>query len=249
MKKLSIKGNGCTDIGNSRPLNEDYFKICDYLFVLADGIGGHNAGEIASKLAVDNIIDIINNNLIKNLDDKNYQEIIKNAINKTNEIVYKESLKKNELNGMGTTIVLALYQKPNIIHIANVGDSRAYLFRNGKLDLLTRDHSVTASMLRDGTIKKEEAYNHPYRHHLTQSIGTNDKLNVYTNFIEIIPEDKILLCSDGLWDVLTDKQIVDIIKKNNSPKKICQDLISQANNLKSQDNISSIIINISIIEE
>jgi protein phosphatase len=248
MELIKIKGYGLTDIGCNRPKNEDYFDINNYIFVLADGIGGHNAGEIASKLAVKNFMKIINKN--KDIINKRQsneiqvQQIIKDAIVKTNEIVFKKSNQKIEYNGMGTTIVTALYQKPNTIHIANVGDSRAYLLRKGKLELLTQDHSITGNMLREGKITKSEANNHPYRHYLTRSIGTSDNIKIYTIYFNVLPDDIILLCSDGLWDVLSDEQIIFLLQKNHSLEKTCQDLIVKANELKSADNISSIVIRV-----
>jgi len=249
MNYLTLNSFGCTDIGQNRLLNEDYFDMKDSIFVLADGMGGHNAGDIASKIAVENMIDFFDN-----LDKKGFnshikptsiQKIICDAINKTNEFVFEKSQTNPKLNGMGTTIVLASFQRPNIMHIANVGDSRAYLLRNNILTILTEDHSVTATMLRNGTITPTEAKIHPYRHHLTKSIGTSDKVKAYTYFFTLAPEDKILLCSDGLWNVLSDKKIVELLQKQISPEKICKKLIDKANDLQSMDNISSIVITVS----
>jgi len=252
MDHVTLQGYGCTDIGQNRSFNEDYYDMNTFLFVIADGIGGHNAGEIASKLAVESIMNFVNciddSEFNKNSDEIQVQQIIHDAIVKTNETVFKKSLQKIEFKGMGTTLVLALFQKPNTIHVANVGDSRAYLFRNGKLEMLTEDHSVTATMLRDGIITKSEAKKHHYRHHLTRSIGTSNNTKVFTSFFNIIPGDKILLCSDGLWDVLSDKEITGLLQKHTSPKKICEDLIAKANEMDSSDNISSIVIMVSKIK-
>lgn len=252
MDHVTLHGYGCTDIGQNRSFNEDYYDMNTFLFVIADGMGGHNAGEIASKLAVESIMNFINciddSEFNKNSDEIQVQQIIHDAIVKTNETVFKKSLQKIEFKGMGTTLVLALFQKPNTIHIANVGDSRAYLFRNGKLKMLTEDHSITATMLRDGIITKFEAKKHPYCHHLTRSIGTSNNIKAFTSFFNIIPGDIILLCSDGLWDVLSDKEITGLLQKHTSPKKICEDLIARANELNSSDNISSIVIMVSKIK-
>jgi len=249
MEFIKVHGYGFTDIGYNRLKNEDYYDMNNYLFVLADGIGGHNAGEIASKLAVENVIKIINENedIIYNKQNNEiqHQQLIKDAISKTNEIVFKKSNQKIEYNGMGTTLVLALYQKPNTIHIANVGDSRAYLLRKGKLDLLTQDHSVTGSMLREGIITKLEVDNHPYRHHITRSIGTSKNIEAYASFFNVFPEDIILLCSDGLWEVISDEEIIISLQKNNSLKKICENLKAKAIEQKSSDNISSIVLRFS----
>lgn len=249
MNELTLQSYGCTDIGQNRSLNEDYFDMNQSIFVIADGMGGHNAGDIASKMAVEKILRFFNQ-----VDEKQFntltdvttvQNIISEAIFKTNMKVFKESVHHTELTGMGTTIVLALFQKPNIMHIANVGDSRAYHLRKGRLTLLTEDHSVTATMLRDGTITPPEAKNHPYRHHLTRSIGTSDAVKAYTHFVKVRPNDKILLCSDGLWNVLSDEDIIKLLHQYTSPKKICEKLTEKAVELQTMDNISSIVISIS----
>jgi len=249
MEQLSIIGNGCTDIGYNRMVNEDYYGMNDYLFVLADGMGGHNAGEIASKLAVDHILRLIDFNKPSDFeeitDEIDVQEMIHTAIIKTNDIIYKESLQKIEYNGMGTTLVLALFQRPNKIHIANIGDSRAYRIRNEMIELLTQDHTITANLLRDGTITQIEAKNHPYRHYLSQSIGTSKDIKAYTKSVSIRSGDIILLCSDGLWNVLTNEEMITIFKKYSSAKKICKALIARAKELHSIDNISCIVITIS----
>lgn len=248
MGDLVLQSYGCTDIGHQRSLNEDYIEIKDSLFVLADGMGGHNAGEIASRLAVETIIDFFDSikrkKSFKSVNNAKIQEIIHDSIIKTNETVYQESVNNRRLEGMGTTIVLAFFQKPETMHIANVGDSRAYLLRDDTLNLLTEDHSVTASLLRDGTISKVEAKTHPYRHHLTRSIGTSNKIKPFTTFFNVSIGDKLLLCSDGLWNVLSDKDIIALLQKNVTSKKICNLLTKRANELQSKDNVSSIVIGI-----
>jgi protein phosphatase len=246
MEAVKIQGDGCTDIGYQRLLNEDFYDMNNFLFVLADGIGGHNAGEIASKLAVKSVIEYIHcidySEFDEHTDEKKVQQIINDAVIKTNENVFKKSLQNKEFEGMGTTLVLALFQQPETIHIANVGDSRAYLLRNGKLEIITEDHSVVAAMLRDGIITKSEAKTHPFRHQLSRSIGTSKNINTFANFFKVIPEDKILLCSDGLWDVLSDEEIKNILQNHVSPKKICEDFIRKANEYNSPDNISCIVL-------
>lgn len=248
MGDFALQSYGCTDIGLQRSFNEDYIDITDSLFVLADGMGGHNAGEIASRIAVETIIDFfdaINEKSIESNKEFQVQEIIQDSIIKTNETVYQESLHNRRLEGMGTTLVLAFFQKPETMHIANVGDSRAYLLRKGSLQLLTEDHSVTASLLRDGTITKIEAETHPYRHHLTRSIGTSNEIQPYSTYFNLVPGDKLLLCSDGLWNVLSDEELITLLQKNDDSKKICNLLIKRANELQSKDNVSSIVISIS----
>lgn len=248
MVEISVNGYGCTDIGQERLINEDYYDISNSLFVLADGMGGHNAGEIASKLAVKKVIDLIGSldeNTFDEHTDKTYlQQIINDTIKKTNETIIATSSKNIEYKGMGTTIVLALVQEPDTIHIANVGDSRAYLFRMKKLEMLTQDHTVTASMLRDGTITASEAKHHPFQHYLSQSIGTSKNVKPFSSFFHLLPDDTILLCTDGLWNALSDDDITKILQKQPVPKKACRALINAALDHNSQDNISCILIKV-----
>ncbi|MDG6218013.1 MAG: Stp1/IreP family PP2C-type Ser/Thr phosphatase [Candidatus Thermoplasmatota archaeon] len=249
MEQLSISGNGCTDIGYNRMVNEDYYGMNDFLFVLADGMGGHNAGEIASKLAVEHILRFLDFNWTLDFDEItdeiDIQKKIHTAIIKTNNNIFKESLQRIEYKGMGTTLVLALFQRPNTMHIANIGDSRAYLIRNDMMERLTQDHTITANLLRDGTITQIEAKNHPYRHYLSQSIGTSQDVKAFTKSFSIRSGDNILLCSDGLWNVLTNEEMIRIFKKYSSSKKICNALIARAKELHSIDNISCIVLTIS----
>lgn len=249
MGYVTLQAYGCTDIGEDRLRNEDYLDMNDFSFVLADGMGGHNAGDIASRSAVNSFmkcIDDINDlEFNESSNETKIQQTIDDAIKKTNESVFNKSRQQSNLQGMGTTLVLALFQQPNTIHIANVGDSRAYLLRNNTLELLTEDHSITASMARDGTITELEAENHPFRHHLTRSIGTSEKVEAFTDFFQVKPNDKILLCSDGLWDVLSDEEICDSLKMNCPPEETCKNLINKAKKRKSKDNISSIVLSVS----
>ncbi len=249
MKPIKLEKYGCTEIGYKRPVNEDYFQIEDYIFVLADGMGGHNAGEVASQLAVENTMnyfkDLYKKDKFEMYDKHQVEQILLDTIIKVNKKVYQKSMGDVHLQGMGTTIVVALHQKPNVIHIANVGDSRAYLFRKDHLKLLSEDHSVTGSLLKNGTITQNEARNHPYRHHLTRSIGNSDKVYPFTHYIKIKSGDKILLCSDGLWNVLSTIDMVDTLQKDYSCKQMCLELNKKAIELHSEDNITSIVIIVS----
>ena len=246
MSDLKFDSYGCTDIGNRRDVNEDYFKIEDSIFILADGMGGHNAGEIASQLAVENTMnyfkDLYKKDKLEMYDKHQVEQILLDTITKVNKKVYQKSMEDVHLRGMGTTLVVALHQKPNVIYIANVGDSRAYLFRKDHLKLLSEDHSVTGGLLQNGTITSNEAKNHPYRHHLTRSIGNSEKVFPFTRFINVESGDKILLCSDGLWNVLLANDMIDTLQKDYSCKQMCQELNKKANELQSEDNITSIVI-------
>jgi protein phosphatase len=248
MKNLKSHAYGCTDIGNIRVKNEDYFIIQDNLFVVTDGVGGSNAGEIASKLAAITIVDILKNVNWEKFNKKYLSihciQLIKDAIEKTNQIVYKKSKENESLKDMGTTIVLAVFQEPNFMHLANIGDSRAYLFRDNLLRLLSKDHTFTAKLVDDGVITNEEVRKHPYRNVLTKSIGIKASVEPYHNVIKVEQGDMILLCSDGLWDSLSEDEIILTFQDDLTLEKKCKDLIQKANELDGSDNITVIVISI-----
>ncbi len=245
-KDLQIKAYGCTETGNVRLKNEDYFGISDNVFVVADGMGGHNAGEVASKLTVETIIDFFNNfysfELNKKENEIDYQKVIDKAINKTNEVVKQKSQENINYKSMGATIVLSIFQKPDIMHIANVGDSRAYLLRNKKLKMITEDHSLTGEMFRKGHITKDEIKNHPFRNQLTRAIGLDNKVEEYYTSLEVFDGDKILLCSDGLWNIVSEREIENILSVEELSQKKCNNLIKLVKKYNGSDDITAIII-------
>lgn len=241
-----------SDIGQMRPLNEDY---CGYyynedadmaLFVLADGMGGHNAGEVASKLAVDNIIKHISVNIDadKISDNTNYIiELIEGAIKLTNSIIYEMAYESESLDGMGTTLVILAICKSKG-YIANIGDSRAYLIDKTKIKQLTTDHSYIEELLRKGTISKEAAMIHPQRNIITRAVGTDlDVVADYTT-ININKGDVLLLCSDGLSNVLKEVEIKEIVVSSQSAEEASDRLLKEANQKGGYDNISVVVVKI-----
>lgn len=241
-----------SDIGQMRPLNEDY---CGYyynedadmaLFVLADGMGGHNAGEVASKLAVDNIIKHISVNIDadKISDNTNYIiELIEGAIKLTNSIIYEMAYESESLDGMGTTLVILAICKSKG-YIANIGDSRAYLIDKTKIKQLTTDHSYIEELLRKGTISKEAAMIHPQRNIITRAVGTDlDVVADYTT-ININKGDVLLLCSDGLSNVLKEDEIKEIVVSSQSAEEASDRLLKEANQKGGYDNISVVVVKI-----
>lgn len=241
-----------SDIGQMRPLNEDY---CGYyynedadmaLFVLADGMGGHNASEVASKLAVDNIIKHISVNIDadKISDNTNYIiELIEGAIKLTNSIIYEMAYESESLDGMGTTLVILAICKSKG-YIANIGDSRAYLIDKTKIKQLTTDHSYIEELLRKGTISKEAAMIHPQRNIITRAVGTDlDVVADYTT-ININKGDVLLLCSDGLSNVLKEVEIKEIVVSSQSAEEASDRLLKEANQKGGYDNISVVVVKI-----
>lgn len=240
-----------THIGKVRKNNEDYCKgeIIDTefgsigIFALADGMGGHNKGEVASKLAVENIVEFLKENLLQSNDIKfDYiDDIIKQAYNNVNHIIYEKSISSLEFEGMGTTLVIAILYKNNLC-IANVGDSRCYLLNEDGFNKITVDHSVVEELIKANVITKEEAKTHPRRNHITRAIGTDAMVIVDIFKKQTQKGDKILLTSDGLTGFVDDDTIDEILSKGEDVNNLTQELINTANDISGKDNISVILI-------
>lgn len=238
-------------IGRVRKNNEDYCKgeilNTDFgpvgIFALADGMGGHNKGEVASKLAVENIVEFLKENLLQsnNIKIDYIDDIIKQAYHSVNKIVYEKSTTSPEFEGMGTTLVTAITYKNNL-YVANVGDSRCYLLNEDGLRKITIDHSVVEELVKANIITEEEAKTHPRRNHITRAIGTDEMVIVDIFKLEINEGNKILLASDGLTGFVDDNIIENIISKNNDVKDLAQELINVANDISGKDNISVVLI-------
>jgi len=241
-EKLSA---GLTDVGQTRAMNEDYFAINrdKNLFIVADGMGGHNAGDIASKNATQMADAYMTQELL---------EEVKGNIRKTREAIIKSLLhahlnilkmaEKNEnYEGMGCTIVTALIVD-NSMHLCHVGDARAYLSNKNGITLLTRDHSYVMDLVSKGKLTVEEARVSPLKNKLHQAIGASKTINPDYKHCELKEGDKILLCSDGLWDMLSDHQIFTVLRQDKPPKRLCEILIKMANDAGGHDNITAIII-------
>ena len=247
MKDLIVQGCGLSDIGLLRSTNEDYYFIQDNIFLVADGMGGHNAGEIASKLTINSILEDTKNSFTSKIKNKenatDYQKQILKIINNANKKVIQKAEKNPIYKGMGTTLVLALFQKPNIMHIANIGDSRAYLFSRNKLSMISEDHSL-AKELSDNLNLSNNEKSTRYKNYLTRAIGIELKIEPYYQQINVISKDKILLCSDGLWNMISEKDIINVLKKNISDQFKCKEFIKKANKKGGFDNITAVIISV-----
>lgn len=228
---------GKTDIGLVREKNEDYFTIDEKigLFIVADGLGGHAGGEIASKLAVESILSFFKE---KPATKKHIEEAVEFAHQK----IIDSSLNDHRLIGMGSTVVFALRRSLNSLYIANVGDARAYLSRDSELKLLTQDHSVVFELFRKGDIKFEEIRTHPSVNIVTQALGIEVDMGPYQAEVTLKDKDLIMLCSDGLWDMLSENNIQKIVNEKQHPEKICIELIEAAKAAGGRDNITVIVI-------
>lgn len=234
-----------SDKGMVRDMNQDYYYISDldaeyYLYILADGMGGYNGGEIASRLAVEATKKYINEN-ISNIEYNRdtLQQLIKETMGYANEIVYKKSQSDINLSEMGTTLEICLIYN-NKVYIGHIGDSRIYRIRRNIIRKLTTDHSYVEKLVKDGTITREEAYHHPKKNMLIKALGCEPIIEPDIMVKGFLKEDILLICSDGLTNLIGDKEIYDIVTNNleNADKL----LIEKANKNGGYDNITSIII-------
>jgi len=241
---------GQTNVGKIRQANEDSLLIIteppalpdvQIIAAVADGMGGHVGGAIASSTAVDSLEQYIRNlpgsaNLPTSL-----AETLEQAIKDANQAIQSQAAKKG-LHGMGTTLTAAMVGTTSAV-IANVGDSRAYLLRNGSLDQITEDHSLVGEQVRKGLLPKEALETHPQRNILTRALGNAPQVVVDIFHVELEPADTILLCSDGLYPVVEHKDI-GMMLSNNTSQDACRHLIEAANTRGGPDNTTVIIIQV-----
>ena len=243
-----------SDIGKARDMNQDCFYVSDLnkdeikLYIVADGMGGYKGGEIASSLAVKSVKNFVFNNFKKSRKDReSILQLLKAAIEYANMIVYEKSKEDPELQDMGTTLDACLIYN-NKVFIGHVGDSRVYRIRKNFMRKLTSDHSYVEKLVKEATITKEEAYNHPKKNMLMKALGCNSLVQPDLICKGFLKDDILLMCSDGLTNMLRDNEIYNILLKN--PDKPVEALIRNANNLGGHDNITVVIVdNIDIGEE
>ena len=234
-----------TDIGMSRNMNQDYYYISNQdddlsIFILADGMGGYNGGEIASKIAVESArkyieekADDLQNN------EKKIIDVLKSATTYANNTVYEISKENKNLEEMGTTLEICLIYN-NKVYISHIGDSRVYSIIGEKIERLTTDHSYVEKLVKDGTITPEEAENHPKKHVLIKALGCVPEIEPDIIGRKFEKNEILVICSDGLTNMLKDDKIRDVVINNiEDPEK---ELIKEANLAGGYDNITAIII-------
>jgi len=250
---VNFQVHGLSDVGRKRQNNEDNFGIDRdlRLFIVADGMGGHAAGEVASRMAIELILDYIRRTATS---DEPYLTGFNNrfsragnrlssAIILANQVISDASTKREEWQGMGTTVVAAWLADPDCarLSIAHVGDSRVYLLRSGEMRQLTTDHSLVEEQIREGFMTREEARDSAIRNMITRALGYRERVNPDIIELPMEPGDRLLLCSDGLNTMLTDQEILDIIRLNANLKNACRQLVDAANERGGRDNITVIM--------
>ncbi len=234
-----------TDIGRARSSNQDFVYASDQpvgnlpdLMIVADGMGGQNGGETASRMTVESMIAYL-----EKAEGKRPIPLLSEAIHYANDQVYEKACQDKSLEGMGTTVVAAVV-KDEYLYVANVGDSRLYLIDEEEISQVTKDHSLVEEMVRMGEIKRKDARSHPDKNVITRAIGVHTPVRVDFFDVKLEPDDTVLLCSDGLTNMVEDSRILQIVRKYDTPKKISEHLISEANKNGGQDNVSVVLARI-----
>lgn len=235
-----------TDKGLIRETNEDSCNIIRdsrndiYAFIIADGMGGHNCGEIASGTAVEYISAYFEDHAGDFLSAADRGAALKELVQDANSQVWEKSLESPETNGMGTTLTMAVVAGDTAT-VAHVGDSRLYLVREGRLQQVTNDHSYIEELVRKGTLTREEADNHPGRNIITRAIGSSPELEVDIFSLTMLINDILVLCTDGLTNMVGEDEIGETAQSND-PEAACKQLIEAANRNGGEDNVTVIVI-------
>ena len=239
-----------TDVGQVRPVDEDSILAADLSFgvnsesskflllAVADGMGGHAKGEEASKIALNAIARAVIPDLLNNTP---FTKILEKGIQNANQDILDYTAENPEASGMGTTSVCAVV-KDNQIHLANVGDSRAYRVSDDEICRVTKDHSYVQALIDEGDITEEQAREHPRKNEITRAVGIMPSIEVDTMKLTLDSDESLLLCCDGVIAHLSDDDIHKIIRDSPDPQTACQEIVDMANERGGSDNISLIIL-------
>lgn len=235
---------GKTDKGLVRESNQDDFAVGNLaggaaFAVVCDGMGGANGGNIASKTAVEIIKKAIPDGFSENFTTEDIKTLITNSVNKANEAIYKTACENSDLYGMGTTVVAAVI-KDGVVTVANAGDSRAYLVGD-EITQLTHDHSVVQEMVENGKITSDEAMTHPQKNIITRALGVDKSIDIDFAEKKMADGEKLLICTDGLTNLLTDAEIFKILK-DTEIGKTAEILVTAANDNGGNDNITVVVV-------
>lgn len=230
-----------TDVGKKRSTNQDFVYASDQpvgklpnLFIVADGMGGHNAGDMASRCTVETMVDYI-----EGAAEERPIPLLEAAVTEANRRVLEKAQGDKALEGMGTTVVAATVIG-DCLYVANVGDSRLYLL-DGGIRQITRDHSLVEEMVRAGQIRREEARSHPDKNIITRAVGVKSRVRIDFFDVGLYPGDLFLLCTDGLTNMVEDEEICRLVRKETSLEAAAQSLVDLANRNGGKDNISVVL--------
>ena len=228
---MNVHVGSATDIGQVREGNEDSYLVVAPLYAVADGMGGHRGGEVASSLALETVQELF----------ERQEGTLADQVAQANRAVYDRSQSDRSVSGMGTTLTAALVDG-DTVHLVHVGDSRAYLVRDGQLKQLTEDHTLVRRMVMEGEITPEEAETHPHRSILTRALGVDESVQVDEGDVRIESGDRLLLCTDGLTGMVPEDQITEIILGSTDPQEAVDRLVKVANRAGGIDNITAVVL-------
>ncbi len=230
-----------TDIGRRRSSNQDFIYASEQpvgnlpnLMIVADGMGGHNAGDLASRYTVESMIEYLGQ-----AKEERPIPLLSESIHFANDRVIEKASTDRSLEGMGTTVVAAVI-RDGYLYVANVGDSRLYLI-DDDISQITKDHSLVEEMIRMGELKRKDARTHPDKNVITRAIGVKSPVRIDFFDVKLEAGDRILLCSDGLTNMVEDSGIWQIVRDSGSPKEAAQHLVNEANKNGGKDNISVVL--------
>lgn len=235
-----------TDGGRRRPTNEDAVKVMEDVrfYMLADGVGGNRSGEIASQSALDALEKFIRHNPPEWLEGRDeIFRYLRAAVRYVNQFIIKLSESKPQYSGMATTLVFA-YIRDGEMYVANIGDSRVYLIHDGLIQQITDDHTYVNDLVKMGAISREEAHHHARKNVITRAIGANANNEPDCFSVPVTPSDRVLLCSDGLYDEVDDETILYTMSRFDDMMICAEDLVSLANDNGGNDNISVICVDL-----
>jgi len=231
---MKVSAAAATDIGLVREGNEDSYLVDEPLFAVADGMGGHRGGEVASQLALETV---------EKLFQKGTGDLAE-QVQEANRAVFERSVEDRKVAGMGTTLTAALVEGDRI-RLAHVGDSRAYLLRDGELRRLTEDHTLVHRMVTEGEISEEEAEAHPQRSVLTRALGVDMVVDVDDDVVQVRSGDRLLLCTDGLTGMVSEEEIKEMLQGIADPSEAAERLVRRANEAGGVDNITVVVLDFS----
>lgn len=242
-RAVGLKVGSLTDVGRVREINQDSLTADPErgLFIVADGMGGHLAGEKASMSAVETIGGCLTCEAMDQAPDGDLLAVIQDAIQAANRIIVQASLQDASMRGMGTTATVAVTTETSV-YLGHIGDSRAYLMSADAIEQVTEDHSVVAQLLRARAITPQEAQRHPYRNVITKCLGMQMEVEADTRLVAWNPGDRLLLCSDGLSGLVADEEMLAVVNEIAEPQAACERLVAMANERGGYDNITVILL-------
>lgn len=244
---IRASAGACTHVGQVRTGNEDAFVAIDGLYVVADGMGGHSAGEVASAIAVKTLAEIYTSTNPGMTTPEQVAQAIANA----NTAIFLESLDDSEKSGMGTTLTALVVTNPrsNQVVIANIGDSRTYLWRDGELRQVTVDHSHVQTLVERGAISAAEARTHYQRNIVLRALGIDTTIEIDLFPVDIRDGDRFILCSDGLVDEADDSEIENEVRLTSEPQQLAESLVNLANDHGGRDNITVLVVDFAVTQD